>query len=160
MAMELLEQWRGIYREVVRLSGAITEIPDVCECGHAEGHLDRSCRCCTKHEPSHAPTDHGETCTEMLTGLRADVSLLYEDFAGVGAPIEAAARITHRAELRRGVFLTAGDLQQILAGLDRLSDAVVGFRRTCALEEMRGIKRCSASLRDHCERLNSEIEAA
>ena len=158
--MDLLEQWRGIYREVVRLSGAITELPDVCECGDAEGHLERTCRCCAKHEPSHAPSGHGETCTEMLARMRADVSLLYEDFASVGAPIEAVARSSHQVELRRGVFLTAGDLQQIVTRLERLSDAVVGFRRTCALEEMRSIKKCSASLREHCERLNSEIEAA
>lgn len=158
--MESLEQWRGVYREVVSLCGAIAELPDVCACGDVEGHLDRSCRCCTKHEPSHAASNRGETCTDMLARLRADVSLLYDDFASVGGSIEAAAGITHRAELRRDVFLTAGDLQQIAVRLEKLSDAIVGFRRTCALEEMRSIKKRSASLREHCERLNSEIEAA
>lgn len=157
--MDLREQWRGIFREVVRFSGAITELPDACDCGDAEGHLNSTC-CCTRHQSPATGFDRGETCTEILDRLRADVSLLYADFAGVATPIDDAARSAHQAGLRRGIFLTAGDLQEIIVRLERLGAAVVGFHRTCALKEMRSIKRHSVALREHCERLNTEIEAA
>ncbi|HWP43899.1 MAG TPA: hypothetical protein VNO14_11725, partial [Blastocatellia bacterium] len=79
------------------------------------------------------------------------------DFAIAGPPPEASALEQRRFELRRGVFLAASDLQQILEAFKRVTESVAGFRRDCALSRMRAVKRCSAELRDHCERVNAEM---
>jgi hypothetical protein len=95
-----------------------------------------------------------------MARLRADLAMLSEDFAVAGPPLEASALEQKRFELRRDVFLAASDLQQILEAFKRVTESVAGFRRDCTLSRMRAVKRCSAELRDHCERVNAELVGA
>jgi hypothetical protein len=83
--------------------------------------------------------------------------MVSEDFAVAGPPLEASALEKQRLELRRGVFLAATDLQQILEAFKRVTESVAGFRRDCALSQMRIVKSRCAELRDHCERVNAEL---
>ena len=66
--------------------------------------------------------------------------------------------VSGELELRRGIFLAASDLQQIVKGVERVSDAVVGFRRTCDISELRGLKCYSAELRDHLNQVTLVLD--
>jgi len=156
--MELLQRWRNVFQEVIQLSKEIESLPDECECADADAHLEGRCRCCGGHERTSASHGHVETCTTLLTRLRAHVSILCEDFARVANPIKAGASGAESFEMRRGIFLTANDLQRIAQAVERVGEAVVGFRRTCAVSEMQSVKRRCAELREHCEQLNAALE--
>ncbi len=69
-----------------------------------------------------------------------------------------AALAKQNVELRRGVFLTGNDLQQVCEAFERVDHAVMGFRRTCAVPELRRVKRRCAELRERCERINAVLE--
>lgn len=101
--------------------------------------------------------DADTNCNEILARLRADLTMLCKDFSTVGPPMEEMALVEKKLELRRGIFLAAGDLQQTLQSFDRVTGAVAGFHRNCAVTEMRGVKRRCAEFRQHCERVNSQM---
>ena len=105
-------------------------------CGDADAHLEGRCRCCGGHEQSMERHGTGEKCPTILERLRADVAALVKDFSALAGPLELAAMAKQSVELRRGVFLTASDLQQICESFERVDRAVVGFRRTCALLDL------------------------
>jgi len=84
--------------------------------------------------------------------------ILWEDFAAVAGPIKVGSSEAQRLELRRGIFLTANDIQRIAEAVERVGEAVIGFRRTCAVAEMRGLKHRCAELRAHCEQLNVQLD--
>ena len=64
----------------------------------------------------------------------------------------------HSRELRRGIFLAAADLQQIMKTVERVSEAVAGFRRTCDLTELRGVKSHTAKLRAHLQIVKNKMD--
>lgn len=153
--MELLQLWHQVYQEAVRFSVAIASLPEACECGDAEAHLAGRCRCCVHR--SSPPHGASENCAASIERLRADISILCQDFSSVAGPLEEAALQTQQLELRRGVFLAASDLQRIVAALEQVSAAIVGFRSSCSLTEMQRIKRYTALLRQHCDQLNAQL---
>lgn len=157
--MEMLQRWFGIHAEAVRLCQAIERLPEACACGDAEAHLAGRCACC-RHRHSEGGDRHGENCGLVLARLRAEFAMLCQDFSQVAGPLEEAAVEAARIELRRGVFLAARDLQQIAADLDAVSDAVMGFQRSCTITEMQRVKRHVAELREHCEQLNAQLLGA
>lgn len=158
VSMELLLQWHKVFQEAVQLSEEIQSLPDECECGDADAHLEGRCRCCSAPGRASADRGHTEPCTVLLTRLRADLMILWEDFVAVAGPIKAGSSEAQRLELRRGIFLTANDIQRIAEAVEHVGEAVIGFRRTCAVSEMRGLKRHCAELRAHCEQLNAQLE--
>lgn len=155
--MDLLELWQNIYQEVVQLAETVARLPDSCECGDADAHLEGRCRCCHGEEGAGEHRVSGDNCKTILARLRADLTMLSENFLSVASPMEMAALEKHRFELRRGVFLAANDLQQIVEAFKRVSESVAGFRATCAISEMRGVKSHCAELREHCDRVNEEL---
>ena len=155
LQIDLLQLWNRVYQEAVQLSDAIEGLPDACECGDADAHLEGRCRCCNGHE--RAEGRKGENCAAVLARLQADLAMLSKDFTLIAAPVEAGGFVGKHMELRRGVFLAANDLQQILEAFERISKSAVGFRRTCSIADMLRIKRCCIELREHCERVNSEL---
>jgi hypothetical protein len=154
--MRLSELWQEVYREVMQFTETLARLPDECRCGDAEAHLEERCPCC---ESSHArgPLGAGGSCAETVSRLQADFSMLWEDVKRVSAPIEEAAPREDLLEIRRGVFLAAKDLEQIGRELERVTEAVLGFRRSCAVSELRRAKRHAAELRAHCERVNNNL---
>ena len=155
--MELLGLWQNIHREVVQLAETVEKLPDGCECGDADAHLEDRCACCDIHRqagPGHA---RAESCDSLLARLRADLTMLSEDVAIAAPPMEAAALEKQRFELRRGVFLAVSDLQRIIESFKKVTEAVAGFRRDCAVSRMRAIKHHCAELRQHCDEVNSEL---
>ena len=156
--MELLQLWQNICEEASNLAGAIEQLPDHCESGDAEAHLSGQCACCSGHAAAgHAAGSRD--CLAILGQLRADLTMLSQDLSVAGPALDVAAQETRRMELRRGVFLAAGDLQAIHEAFKRLSESVVGFRRECTISRMRAVKRHCIELRDHCERVNAELLA-
>lgn len=133
--MNLLSLWRGglfIGHSIVRCGLPFARF----RCGDADAHLEGRCRCCGGHEQSMERHGTGEKCPTILERLRADVAALVKDFSALAGPLELAAMAKQSVELRRGVFLTASDLQQICESFERVDRAVVGFRRTCALLDL------------------------
>jgi len=155
--MDLLELWQNIHEEVVQLAEAVERLPDSCECGDADAHLEGRCHCCREHEAAGGTHAGGEDCNAVIGRLRADLAMLSEDFGAAAGPMEGAALERHRFELRRGVFLAAADLQQVVTAFKRVTESVAGFRVTCAIAEMRSVKRHCAELREHCDRVNEEL---
>lgn len=156
-AVDLMQQWQNVYQEAISLVEEIESLPDECPCGDADAHLNRRCLCCGNHAQASQPQDHSQRCTDLLVCLRADLALLCEDFMRVADPMKAVAFQTRWAALRRDVLFTADDIQKIAGALERVDHAVVGFRRSCAISEMRSLKRACAELRMHCEALNREL---
>ncbi|MCI0443998.1 hypothetical protein L0152_12395 [bacterium] len=151
---DLSELWSEIYQEAIQLCDSIERLPDQCECGDADAHLEGRCRCCNQNEPAHG---HGENCNTILERLRVDLSMFCRDFSTIASPIESAIG-TEYIQLRRGIFLAAADLQQIVKTVERVSEAVAGFRRTCDLTELRGIKRHTAELRAHLQIVKNKMD--
>jgi len=155
--VDLMQQWRNVHQEAISLAEEIEHLPDECPCGDADAHLNGHCQCCGTHPQAIQPKVHSQSCTDLLACLRADLALLCEDFTRLAGPMNAVAFQTRWAVLRREVLLTADDLQKIAGALERVDQAVVGFRHSCAVSEMRSLKRACAELRMHCEQLNSEL---
>jgi hypothetical protein len=156
--MELLQLWQSIYQETIELAIAVTRLPEECECGDADAHLEGRCRCCSTHLQAGEGRVGVVNCNVALARLQADLSMLSEDLALAGPPTEAAALEEHRFELRRGVFLAASDLQRIVEAVKQVSQSVAGFRIDCTVSRLRAIKRHCAELREHCERVNAELQ--
>jgi hypothetical protein len=155
--VDLLQQWQNVYQEAISLVEEIENLPDECPCGDADAHLNHRCPCCGTHTQASHGRNHSQSCTELLVGLRADFALLCEDFTRTAGPMRAVALGTRWTALRRDVVFTADDLQKIAGALERVDHAVLGFRRSCAVSEMRSLKRACAELRVHCEALNREL---
>jgi hypothetical protein len=157
--MDLIQLWQSINTEATHLAETVERLPDACDCHDADAHLAGRCACCTKNEGSVGFNQEAESCDEILARLRADLTMLSEDLALAGPPMDAAALEKGRFELRRGVFLAGNDLQQILAAFKRLTESVAGFRRDCALSRLQAVKRYCKEFRDHCERVNAEMSS-
>jgi hypothetical protein len=72
-------------------------------------------------------------------------------------PIEMAVG-TEYMELRSGIFLTAAELQQIIKAVERVNQSVIGFRRTCDLSELRGLKTHSKELRKQIDIVQNKMD--
>lgn len=156
-AIDLMQQWSNVRQEAIALVEEIEHLPEECPCGDADAHLSGRCPCCGSHAQASPGRDHSQSCTELLASLRADFALLCEDFTRTAGPMRAVALGTRWTALRRDVVFTADDLQKIASALERVDHAVLGFRRSCAVSEMRSLKRACAELRVHCEALNREL---
>jgi hypothetical protein len=155
--MELLQLWQSIYLETGQLADYVERLPDACECGDADAHLEGRCACCKGH--GQAGEHHGVhlNCLEILARLRADLTMLCKDFSLMAEPMAGAALAGKRFELRRTVFLASSDLERLVEAFERAAAAVAGFRRTCAIADMRRVKRHCAELRERCEQVNTEL---
>lgn len=158
MTIDPLQLWRTVYQEAVQLAEAVEQLPDECECGDADAHLAGRCPRCGEPDREGDHARPRKDCREILARLRADLAMLTEDLSTAGPPLEAAALERQRFELRREVFLAASDLHRIVESFGRASDAVAGFRRECTVSRMQAVKRACAALRDHCERINAELQ--
>jgi hypothetical protein len=156
--MNLLQQWRDLYEEVIQFSETIARLPEECECGNAEAHLEERCPCCHGHTRASEPQGHGERCSDVIERLHADLALLCEDFKRTAGPLEKVPRGESGPDVRRGVLVAASDLEKILQALGRVGEAVVGFLRTCSVSDMRHVKRHSAALRAHCDQINAGLQ--
>ena len=156
--MDLMELWRTVYQEAVQLAEEIGQLPDACECGDADAHLAGRCPCCGSPGRQGGHARPRKDCHEILARLRADLTMLTQDLSAAGPPLEAAALQGQQFELRREVFRAASGLHRIVESFGRASDAVAGFRRDCTVSRMRAVKRGCAELRDHCERVNAELQ--
>jgi|CXWL01.1.fsa_nt_gi hypothetical protein len=158
LQVDLLSLWRTVYSEATQLSEAIERLPDECECGDGDAHLDGRCRCCGGHKQMSERHGSRGNCAGILAGLYADFAMLVKDFSSLAGPIELAAIAKQSVELRRGVFLAASDLQRISEAIEHLDHAVVGFRRTCAVSDLKRVKLLCAELRERCERISAGLE--
>lgn len=156
--MELLKLWQNIHQEASNLATAIERLPDECECGDADAHLGGRCPCCRGHMTGGNPAD-GQNCLSIITTLRADVSALGQDLSIAGPALGASALQRQQQELRRGLFLAAGELEAILEAFKRVTESVVGFRQECTISRMRAVKRRCIEFRAHCDRVNAELLA-
>jgi len=156
--MDLLQLWLTVYQEAAQLTEAVEQLPDECECGDGDAHLGGQCSCCNGPHRGGDPARPRKDCHEILARLRADLTMLTQDVSAAGPPLEAAALERQRFDLRREVFLAASDLNRIVESFGRASDAVAGFRRECTVVRMQAVKRACAGFRDHCERVNAEIQ--
>jgi hypothetical protein len=157
--MNFLQLWQEIYQEAIHLCDAIDSLPDHCECRDAVAHLEGRCPCCRQRKQSNEVRAQAENCTDLLTRLRADMAMLCQDFAQLATPIGTAAIGMKCLQLRRGVFMASEDLHRISKAVDRLQEEVVGFRRTCDLAELRGMKQGGTELREHFNQLNLSLVA-
>ncbi len=157
---DFLQVWLSIYQESIQLCDAIDALPDDCECGDAEAHLEGRCPCCREHRQSSGAQTNKESCTVLLTRLRADLTFLCQDFALLATQIDTAVIGSQGLELRRGLFLAAGDLHKIAKTVDRLDEEVVGFRKSCDLSHLHSMKRTAIELRQHFIQLNVSLTAS
>ncbi|MCI0606504.1 hypothetical protein L0156_26265 [bacterium] len=80
--INFLDLWLEIYQEAIQLCDAINKLPDHCECGDADAHLEGRCPCCREHTSSTGDYAHTEDCTVLLTRLRADLTILCHESTG------------------------------------------------------------------------------
>ena len=154
--MQLLKLWQNIHQEASNLATAIEQLPDECECGDADAHLGGRCPCCRGHAPGGNPPEAPD-CLSIITRLRADVTALGQDLSIAGPPLGASALEGQQPELRRGLFLAAGELEAIREAFQRVTESVAGFRQECTISRMRAVKRRCVEFRAHCDRVNAEL---
>ena len=155
--MDLLQLWQNIGQEASDLATAVERLPDECECGDADAHLEGRCACCGGHTHGRRPPADSQDCVVTISRLRADLTALGQDLSVAGPALGVSALENQRLELRRGIFLAAADLEAILESFKRLTESVAGFRRDCTITRMRAVKRRCIELRDHCQRVNAEL---
>jgi hypothetical protein len=155
-ADQLRQQWRPIFQEGIEFCDRIQQVPNSCACKDADQHLDGRCDCDLDKPQARFGDVKRETCSLILSRIRADLSLFSQDFARIAVPLANEAE--SGLELRRDVFLTVNDLQRIVQAAERIDKAVVGFRRTCDLLELRRLKQRSVELRDHLIELNKLLD--
>ena len=151
------KQWREVCDEVTALCDTLERIPEKCECGDAQAHLEGACRCCHGHVAESVASSSQLHCGERIAQLRADLALLCEDFKKAAGPIQKGATGEQGLEVRREILMAAGDLGRIVTALEDLDRAVVGFRRSCSMADMKQVKRQSTSLLARCKKLNAEL---
>lgn len=156
---DFLKSWNSVDKEAIQLCDAIDNLPDHCECGDAEAHLEGSCPCCRGRTIVSEPHKQSTSCTVLLARLRADVTLLCQDFKQLATPLSGAEIGLQGLELRRGIFLAAEDLNRIATTVERLHKEVVGFRRSCDLLELHSTKRAATELRQHFHDLQISLPA-
>ena len=154
--MDLLQLWQNICLEARNLAAGIERLPEHCESGDADAHLAGRCSHCGKHMPAGNAADNLD-CLEILSRLRADLSMLNQDMSTAVPALNIAAQDGKRMELRRGVFLAAGELAAVNEAYERISESVAGFRRECTVSRLRAVKRHCIEFRDRCERVNAEL---
>lgn len=154
--MELLKLWQNIHQEASNLATAIERLPDECECGDADAHLGGRCPCCRGHTPGGNPPE-AQDCLSIISRLRADVTALGQDLSIAGPALGASALERQQQELRRGLFLAAGELDAVREAFQRVTESVVGFRQECTISRMRAVKRRCVEFRAHCDRVNVEL---
>lgn len=155
--IDLLSAWRKISGGASQLLEAVDRLPEGCQCANGDEHFDQHCECCGGHERMAGDTG-SETCSVILSRLRADTALLAKDFSALAGPLELAAFATQSVELRRGVILTAVDLERVVQAFERLDHAVMGFRRNCTATELKRVKSRCFELCFLCDRISSELE--
>jgi hypothetical protein len=143
--------------EVTALCDTLERIPENCECGDAQAHLEGACRCCHGHVAESAGSSGQPRCGERIAQLRADLALLCEDFTKAAGPVQKGATGGQGLEIRRELIMAAGDLGRILTALEDLDRAVVGFRRSCSAADMKQVKRQSTSLLARCKKVDAEL---
>lgn len=154
--MDLLQLWQNICVEARNLAAEIEQLPDHCESGDPDAHLSGRCSHCGEHM-SAANAAGSLDCLEILSRLRADLAMLNQDMSTAVPALNIAATEGKRIELRRGVFLAAGDLASLNEAYEQISDSVVGFRRECTVSRLRSVKRHCVEFRDRCERVNAQL---
>ena len=155
--MDLIQLWQNICEEANDLAAGMDRLPDRCNSADAEAHLSGRCACCVAPRPPGHSADHPD-CLSLLNRLGVDLKILNQDLAVGGPPLDVMAQEQKRLELRRGVLLAAGDLQMINEAFKRLNESVIGFSRECTISRMQAIKRHCIELRDHCDRINAELQ--
>jgi hypothetical protein len=151
------KQWREVCDEVTALCDTLERIPEKCECGDAQAHLEGACRCCHGHVAESAGSSGQPRCGERIAQLRADLALLCEDFTKAAGPVREGAMGEQGMEVRRELLMAAGDLGKILTALEDLDRAVIGFRQSCSIADMKQVKRQSTSLLARCEKVDAEL---
>lgn len=153
--MRGMERWLRFHEEVERFCGTLERVPEQCECGDAAAHLEGACRCCHGHLQDPSPAGEPR-CAERIALLRADLTLLCEDFREA-AQVHAAPGDGVGLELRRALLLFAGELSAMLSAIDHLDRAVVGFQHTCSLSELKQVKRHAQALRQRCAKVDDQL---
>lgn len=159
LQIDLLSAWRNVSAGASQLLETVELLPEECQCGNGDEHLDHHCECCGGHERAFGDATSGETCSTILSRLRADTALLAKDFSALAGPLEFAALATQNVELRRGVILTAVDLEKVVQAFERLDHAVMGFRRNCTATELKRVKSRCFELCFLCDRISSVLES-
>lgn len=154
----ILQLWHSVYLEAIQLADTVEQVPETCACGDALAHLDGLCRCCSGHKGTANHQHDNENCNDILTRLRASLSILCKDFSKVTEPMETTALMGQRMELRRGVFLSTSDLEKICQVFEGTDRAIAGFRQTCALTDLQRVKRHCRALREHFEQVNVQLQ--
>lgn len=157
MGIDLLSLWWSIGWEAMELCDTVERLPDVCACGDAEAHLEGRCRCCNRHRPIEEGPEREENCSAIIARLRTDLRILANEFKSTAGPVEALALVKGDVELRRGIFLTPNDLQQVLVVFARITESVAGFRMNCSITQMQRMKRYCVELKEACRRINREL---
>lgn len=160
LQIDLLSAWRKISTGATQLLEAVDRLPEECQCTNGDDHFDQNCECCGGHERMAGHTGSVENCSAILSRLRADTALLAKDFSALAGPLELTAFATQSVELRRGVILTAVDLERVVQAFERLDHSVMGFRRNCTATELKRVKSRCFELCFLCDRISSELETA
>jgi len=135
----------------------VERLPDVCTCRDTGAHLEGRCRCCNGHKPIEEGPAREENCIATIARLRTDLTILANDFESASGPVEALDLVKGEVELRRGIFLAANDLQQVLDAFKRITESVAGFRMNYSVTQMQRIKRHCVELLEACRRINREL---
>ena len=64
--MDPLQHRQDVYEEVVEFSGSLEYLPEECECGDAEAHLQWRRRCCHGHASGSRHGPGSEACGERI----------------------------------------------------------------------------------------------
>lgn len=158
LQIDLLSAWRKVSAGASQLFEAVDRLPEECQCANGDDHFDQNCECCGGHERKAGHSRSDENCSAILSRLRADTALLAKDFSALAGPLELAAFATQSVELRRGVILTAVDLERVVQAFERLDHAVMGFRRNCTATDLKRIKSRCFELCFLCDRISSVLE--
>ena len=151
----LLGGWRDVMDDIRMLCRSLAGLPDSCQCGNGEGHLNGTCPCC--HTVTRERVPSCGDCEAQLARLRPAIDLLGVDTFRFFPFVKTLLERDTTPELRA----RAGDVETHIAELIRTFGALVvaadQFRSDCRASHLTTLKALATSLLAESDALNRAI---
>lgn len=155
--MSAFHKLQDVYFDAIKLREALERIPPQCECMDAGAHLEGTCCCATAlqdgHSSGESEREPSKGCMESISNLRGDIQWFQDDMRKERPqllPDEAA-------ETGPPVMLIESVVNGLTFALNRIEEALIQFRETCAHDSLIRLKESGKELERYIEELNGKL---
>jgi hypothetical protein len=148
----LLGGWLDVVDDLTELCHSLSELPDICECGNGQAHLQGRCPCC--HRVTHDRIPDCEDCDAQLARLRPAIDLLAVDTMRFFPALKEMLARAAPADVSSRATDLEGHIARLIRTFDALVVAADVFRADCRSSHLAVLKQLAASLKRECSGLS------